>query len=106
MIRLEPRPRASPLLAVGARVAALLAALLLAAVPLALAGAPLLTAYRERCDTIGRVVRVDLPHGGPLEGLAVGVAGDGALLVRPAGADPDTPPRPVHAGDVVHVRGS
>ena len=66
--------------------------------------APLLAAYRERCETIGRPVRVDLPHGEPLEGLAVGVAGDGALLVRPAGVGPDAPPTAVHAGDVVHVR--
>jgi len=61
----------------------------------------LLRGYRERCDTVGRRVRVDLPHGSLLEGEAVGVADDGALLVRPDGSDT---PRPVHAGDVVHVR--
>jgi len=66
--------------------------------------AALLEAYRSRCDTIGRRVRVELPRGEPLEGTAVGVAADGALLVRPAGTEEGTPPMAVHAGDVVHVR--
>jgi BirA family biotin operon repressor/biotin-[acetyl-CoA-carboxylase] ligase len=61
----------------------------------------LLADYRSRCDTIGRDVRVELPHGDPLVGRAVGVADDGALLVRPGGAGD---PVAVHAGDVVHVR--
>ena len=61
----------------------------------------LVAEYRRRCDTVGREVRVDLPHGDPLVGEAVGVADDGALLVRPHGA---TGPVAVHAGDVVHVR--
>ena len=66
--------------------------------------AALLDAYRSRCDTVGREVRVDLPHGDALEGTATGVADDGALLVRPAGAADDAAPTAVHAGDVVHVR--
>jgi ABC-type uncharacterized transport system permease subunit len=45
MIRWEPRPQPGPLLSVGARVLALLAALLIAALPLSLAGAPIGTAY-------------------------------------------------------------
>jgi BirA family biotin operon repressor/biotin-[acetyl-CoA-carboxylase] ligase len=61
----------------------------------------LLADYRSRCDTVGRDVRVGLPHGDPLVGRAVGVADDGALLVRPGGAGD---PVAVHAGDVVHVR--
>lgn len=64
----------------------------------------LLDVYRSRCDTIGRQVRVELPHGSPLEGVAVGVAADGALLVRPDGAGDGATPTAVHAGDVVHVR--
>jgi BirA family biotin operon repressor/biotin-[acetyl-CoA-carboxylase] ligase len=59
----------------------------------------LLAAYRDRCATVGRRVRVDLPSGEVLEGAAVGVADDGALLVE----DRDRVV-PVHAGDVVHVR--
>ncbi len=66
--------------------------------------AALLEVYRSRCDTIGRQVRVELPHGEPLEGTAVDVAPDGALLVRPGSADEGAPPTAVHAGDVVHVR--
>jgi BirA family biotin operon repressor/biotin-[acetyl-CoA-carboxylase] ligase len=57
-------------------------------------------AYRERCRTIGQVVRVELPGGGALEGEAEGVDDEGRLLVR-------GPARTVHAlaaGDVVHVR--
>jgi BirA family biotin operon repressor/biotin-[acetyl-CoA-carboxylase] ligase len=64
--------------------------------------ASLLADYRARCDTVGRPVRVDLPHGAPLEGVAVGVADDGALLVQPTGSTGG--PTAVHAGDVVHVR--
>ena len=62
---------------------------------------PLLADYRGRCDTVGRTVRVDLPDGSTLEGEAVGVGDDGALLVETGGRTV-----PVHAGDVVHVRSS
>lgn len=57
--------------------------------------AGLLAAYRERCVTIGREVRVHLPAGGELTGLAKDVDGDGRLVVDGV---------PVGAGDVVHVR--
>jgi BirA family transcriptional regulator, biotin operon repressor / biotin---[acetyl-CoA-carboxylase] ligase len=53
-----------------------------------------LAAWRERADTLGRRVRVQLP-GETFEGLAEDVGPDGSLLV--AG-------RPVAAGDVVHLR--
>jgi BirA family biotin operon repressor/biotin-[acetyl-CoA-carboxylase] ligase len=56
--------------------------------------------YRARCATLGSRVHVALPAG-QLEGEAVGVASDGALLV--CGADGQV--RPLTAGDVVHVRG-
>jgi BirA family biotin operon repressor/biotin-[acetyl-CoA-carboxylase] ligase len=59
----------------------------------------LVAAYRERCDTLGREVRVDLPGGEALVGRAVDVDAQGRLVV--AGADGT---RPVAAGDVVHVR--
>jgi len=56
-------------------------------------------AYREACSTLGQVVRVHLPVGEPVEGIAVAVDDTGALVV-------DTPSgrRAFAAGDVVHVR--
>jgi BirA family biotin operon repressor/biotin-[acetyl-CoA-carboxylase] ligase len=53
-----------------------------------------LASYRDRCSTIGRRVRVELP-GSTLEGVAEGVDSDGRLVVDG---------RPVLAGDVVHLR--
>jgi len=56
--------------------------------------------YTRLCSTIGQRVRVELPGGGPLTGLATGIDADGRLLVRTrSGAD-----LPVAAGDVVHLR--
>jgi biotin-(acetyl-CoA carboxylase) ligase len=52
--------------------------------------------YRERCDTLGAEVRVELAEGS-VEGRVTGVRDDGALLVDG---------RAVIAGDVVHVRES
>ncbi len=66
-------------------------------------GAGLAAAYRERCDTIGRPVRVQLPAGGVLEGLAEGVDDEGRLLVR---GPRDAESRALSAGDVVHIRPS
>ncbi len=51
--------------------------------------------WRDRLATLGRRVRVTTP-GGVLEGLALDVDGDGALLLR---LDDGTV-RPLHAGDV------
>ena len=56
------------------------------------------TEYRERLDTIGRRVRVELP-GETFVGRAVDVEPDGALVV-----DHDGARRRVEAGDVVHLR--
>jgi BirA family biotin operon repressor/biotin-[acetyl-CoA-carboxylase] ligase len=53
------------------------------------------TAYRERCDTVGRQVRVELPGGRSVEGLAEAVDDDGRLVVDGV---------PYGAGDVVHLR--
>ena len=56
--------------------------------------------YTGRCGTVGRRVRVELPGGRLLDGLAAGVDADGRLLVSvPPHAD-----LPVAAGDVVHLR--
>jgi BirA family biotin operon repressor/biotin-[acetyl-CoA-carboxylase] ligase len=53
------------------------------------------SAYRERCSTIGRRVRVELPAGQVAEGLAEDVDEDGRLVVDGKGYG---------AGDVVHLR--
>jgi BirA family biotin operon repressor/biotin-[acetyl-CoA-carboxylase] ligase len=60
----------------------------------------LLAAYRQGCSTIGRDVRVLLPGGGELAGLATSVDPDGRLVVRTA----DDRDHHVSAGDVLHVR--
>ncbi|SDQ11237.1 biotin--[acetyl-CoA-carboxylase] ligase [Quadrisphaera sp. DSM 44207] len=61
---------------------------------------------REACATLGRPVRVDLPDGSHLAGVAEGLDDEGRLLVRtPDGGDGgDGGVVPVAAGDVVHVR--
>ena len=55
--------------------------------------------YAERCDTVGRLVRVHVPGGEVLEGIAAGVDGDGGLLL-----DVDGRNVALSAGDVTHVR--
>jgi BirA family biotin operon repressor/biotin-[acetyl-CoA-carboxylase] ligase len=52
-------------------------------------------AYREWCSTLGRQVRVDLPGGESVTGLAEAVDEQGRLVVDG---------RPYAAGDVVHLR--
>jgi len=54
----------------------------------------------ERCSTIGRDVRVELPGGAHLLGRAVGIDGIGRLQVR----DDADQLRAVAAGDIVHLR--
>jgi BirA family biotin operon repressor/biotin-[acetyl-CoA-carboxylase] ligase len=55
--------------------------------------------YLRRCATIGQQVRVELPDGRSLAGVAADVDSGGRLVVRtPAGVTS------VSAGDVVHVR--
>ena len=55
--------------------------------------------YTRLCGTIGRPVRVELPGGQVIEGLAAGIDPAGRLLVRLRDGE-----LPVAAGDVVHVR--
>jgi BirA family biotin operon repressor/biotin-[acetyl-CoA-carboxylase] ligase len=57
-------------------------------------GGTLLEAWRERSDTLGRRVRVEL-GGEVFEGVAEDIGDDGALIVGG---------RPVAAGDVTHLR--
>lgn len=59
------------------------------------AGAGLRAAYRDVCVTLGQEVRVELPDGTDLVGLAEDVDAQGRLVV--AG-------QPLSAGDVTHVR--
>jgi BirA family biotin operon repressor/biotin-[acetyl-CoA-carboxylase] ligase len=55
--------------------------------------------YLRLCDTLGRPVRVDMPGGRQVTGVAADVDRDGRLVVRsPSGAVR------VSAGDVIHVR--
>lgn len=62
-------------------------------------GAPL-PDYVAACGTIGRDVRVELPEGAAVTGVATGIDDDGRLLVRDArGAV-----RAYSAGDVRHLR--
>lgn len=68
------------------------------------ADAQLRQAYEERCDSVGRQVRVLVPGGDAVVGTAVGLAGNGALLVRREGAADSDEDVLVSAGDVVHVR--
>ena len=56
--------------------------------------------YASLCATLGRRVRVELPGGRVLDGVAADLDADGRLLVSiPPGAD-----LPVAAGDIVHLR--
>jgi BirA family transcriptional regulator, biotin operon repressor / biotin---[acetyl-CoA-carboxylase] ligase len=61
--------------------------------------AELAAAYRQGLDTLGKAVRVELPDGA-FTGTAVGLDGEGALIVELA----DRSRRVVRAGDVVHLR--
>jgi len=63
------------------------------------AAATVLPAYRELCATLGKIVRADLPTGDAVEGTAVDVRDDGALMIDTAAGR-----QPVSAGDVVHLR--
>ncbi|MEU8759875.1 biotin--[acetyl-CoA-carboxylase] ligase [Streptomyces sp. NPDC048659] len=64
------------------------------------AASGLLAAYEERCATLGRRVRAELPGERKLEGEAVGVDGDGRLVVATEGGGTEA----VAAGDIVHLR--
>jgi BirA family transcriptional regulator, biotin operon repressor / biotin---[acetyl-CoA-carboxylase] ligase len=55
--------------------------------------------YVALSATLGRAVRVELPAGGTLEGVATGIEPDGRLVVETA-----TERHAVAAGDVVHAR--
>lgn len=56
-------------------------------------------AYEQACDTVGRQVRVELPNGEELTGVATRLDTDGRLALRTNAGE-----RLVSAGDVVHLR--
>lgn len=56
-------------------------------------------AYRVRCATLGRDVRVSLPGGQEVLGRAVAIDDDGCLVVESGSG-----PQALSAGDVVHLR--
>jgi BirA family biotin operon repressor/biotin-[acetyl-CoA-carboxylase] ligase len=58
-------------------------------------------AYRSLSGTLGRTVRVELPAGRVVTGVARDIDAEGRLLVADGPGDSVTP---VSAGDVVHVR--
>ena len=62
--------------------------------------AHLLAQARTLCTTLGREVRVELPGGEILEGVATDLDADGRLVVRDASGTL----HPVAAGDVTHAR--
>ncbi len=66
--------------------------------------AGLLDAYRPLCVTVGQTVRVELPLGRSLAGVATDIDPDGRLLVARDDSAAGEPPTPVSAGDVTHVR--
>jgi BirA family transcriptional regulator, biotin operon repressor / biotin---[acetyl-CoA-carboxylase] ligase len=55
---------------------------------------------RSRCITLGRAVRVELPHGAEIAGTATALDGDGRLVVRLEDGREET----IAAGDVTHAR--
>lgn len=61
----------------------------------------LLAEYHASCATLGRQVRVELPAGRTLTGMATGIDQDGRILVAET---PGSAPIPVSAGDVIHLR--
>ena len=61
-----------------------------------------LTGYREACGTIGQRVRVEMPDGTSISGVAVDVDEEGKLLLK---LDDGTP-KAVSAGDIVHLKAS
>ena len=71
-----------------------------AAAGLDAAASGLREAVARACGTIGRSVRVELPDGTALYGIAESLDPLGRLVVRPA----DGPAQPVAAGDVTHLR--
>ncbi|MET0861293.1 MAG: biotin--[acetyl-CoA-carboxylase] ligase [Microbacterium sp.] len=65
------------------------------------AASGLQAAVTDACGTVGSRVRVELPGGNILAGIARGIDGSGRILVQADGS-PDL--TPIAAGDVTHLR--
>lgn len=107
-----PRPDATSLLLAGARSLdreRLLAGILTELTPLLDAWCAaegnvdhsgLRLAYRQECATLGAPVRLELPGGSQIQGVATDIDRDGSVVVRRS----DGSTRAFSAGDVVHLR--
>ncbi|WP_430333573.1 biotin--[acetyl-CoA-carboxylase] ligase [Rhodococcus sp. ACT016] len=60
----------------------------------------LAAAYRERCGTLGRLVRAELPGDRELVGIATDVDVEGRIVIKAEGESPVA----VSAGDITHLR--
>ncbi|MDH6677752.1 BirA family biotin operon repressor/biotin-[acetyl-CoA-carboxylase] ligase [Rhodococcus sp. LBL1] len=60
----------------------------------------LAAAYRERCGTLGRLVRAELPGNRELVGVATDVDVEGRIVIKAEGESPVA----VSAGDITHLR--
>ncbi|MCL2532940.1 MAG: biotin--[acetyl-CoA-carboxylase] ligase [Nocardiaceae bacterium] len=60
----------------------------------------LAAAYRERCGTLGRLVRAELPGDRELVGVATDVDVEGRIVIKAEGESPVA----VSAGDITHLR--
>jgi BirA family biotin operon repressor/biotin-[acetyl-CoA-carboxylase] ligase len=93
-----PHEQATSLRLAGARVTdrdTLLRAVLRSLTAVLADAAAARSAYRDRCSTLGRAVRVELPAGRVAEGVAEAVDEDGRLVVDG---------KAYGVGDVVHLR--
>lgn len=64
-------------------------------------------AYKARCATLGRRVRVLFTNDQPIVGIAEGLSADGALQIQVSPPHPHSQPMPlvdVRAADVIHLR--
>lgn len=64
-------------------------------------------AYKARCATLGRRVRVLFTNDQPIVGIAEGLSADGALQIQITPLHPHSQPMPlvdVRAADVIHLR--
>jgi len=93
-----PHPQATSLALAGARTTdrdTLLRALLRSLTTVLADPDAARAVYRKRCGTVGRRVRIELPAGRTVEGVAEAVDADGRVVVNGV---------PYGAGDVVHLR--
>lgn len=69
-----------------------------------MADSGLLEQYRQRCDSLGRDVRVELFDGSSVTGVGHDIGDDGSLVVRTSPPGRPAQLRSFSAADVVHLR--